>query len=358
VTTRDGQEVALSQLSWSLDSYTVDDPQGIPTSRGVEVSLDYVKEAEFGQPEEEWGSHAFTASWPVTITLLDGSVLKDNMGYKAANASLSIHGAWALGDFEALISQVRKITVKRASAPKDVPSTPGTHNILTVGTRAGISVQVAGWTLHTRCVHYPWCCYGDRVDGVPVAGGLDVDFQTVQAAEFGQVPTDGISIPLRITTRAGRAIDTTIRPSTECPTTGWVIEGRAALGTFQLPLSAVQRLEAFTAGTEPTPTVVPPSAFVGTLVALDGTLWPFTSLHRDSYDTSLPLTSGLSVEFGKLKEIRFGELGNGLVPVTMESRDGQTVEGSVSEGIEVTADTELGQLTLAVEEIERITFNP
>ena len=366
VTSRDGEEVELSTLGFDfVQKYPFEnDALGIPTASGVEVSLDYVKEAEFGELEEGWDRYPFTVRWPVTMTLLDGSILRDNVGYKAPHLFASGEEILGPGDdtvypyYYRALSEVRKITVERASAPDEVPSTAGITNTVAVFTRAGARVEVAAWSLRARCIYQGWCCYERRIEGIPITGGLDVGHEDMQAAEFGQVPEYGIEIPVRIATRDGRIMETAIRPSWLCPDYSWKIDGRAALGTFDLPISEVRRLEALMSGTEPTPTAMPPSAYIGTLVTRDGTSWPFTSWYRAGYEESMPLARVLPAHFGEVKEYRFDEAEGGQVTFTIQGSNGQTVKDSDYETTEITARVDLGTITVPIMEIERITLSP
>ncbi len=239
-----GEEFQASSLVLEMPNSHLNDPgYSIPTASGVEISLDYVKQVEFGEPEEGWYSNPFTGTWPVRITLLDGTTLEENVGYKA-DYGIAVYGTTEMGELEIPLEDVWKIVLERESAPQSVPtSPPSSRTIVNVVTRYGASIMVSNPYFYTRCSResfpFVYCCYGDRVDSIPVEG-LNVDLTKVKKAEFGDLPEYGIQIPVRITAVDGKTYDYTIRPSEECGQRPWVLSGMAALGWFEIPINAVK----------------------------------------------------------------------------------------------------------------------
>ena len=81
-----GKSYELSSIEWEITSreleYTQKDPKGVPTARGLEIYLRFVSKVEFGTRSDK--------SWPVTITLLDDSTIKEELGFKAQKMNLQI----------------------------------------------------------------------------------------------------------------------------------------------------------------------------------------------------------------------------------------------------------------------------
>jgi hypothetical protein len=189
LTKRDGMTIQLTSFNWSISSYYPSyeehTPGGIPMASGVEVSTDYVTRVEFGTKTE--------SSWPVTITLLDGTPLKDELGFKRA-FGLRISGDTDLGSFQTSLEDVQTIVVERKSAPKTVPDAPPGGGAVVIETRRGTRTKVSGLKFDTRCVNGLRCCYGDTLSGIPLTTGLNADPGRIKAVQVGQV-AEGKPVP-------------------------------------------------------------------------------------------------------------------------------------------------------------------
>lgn len=178
VTKRDGSSIELSGLRWVIDHDIPESPSGVPTASGVEVSLDYVTRVELGTPSDK--------SWPVTITLLDGTSLIDSLGFKARRG-LRIEGDTDLGYFKTTLDNVQSIVLRRKTAPKTVPQVlRSTQNVVVIENRTGTRTKVSEAIFRVRCSRGMWCCYGEKADGIPVTDGLNVALAKVKVVEVGE----------------------------------------------------------------------------------------------------------------------------------------------------------------------------
>jgi len=351
LTKRDGTNIQLSSISWGLigqfNSAQFSSPTGVPTASGVEVSFDYITRVEFGIQSN--------TSWPVTITLLDGNVLKDDLGFKA-RLGLNVSGKTDLGTFETNLTNVQTIALQRATAPKAVPDVPpSTQSLAVIENRGGTRTKVSGLTFRTRCVLGWTCCYGDSISGIPLVSGINVDPARIKLIEVGEV-AEGKTVPVTLTTIGGKVTTSEIRTSGECTNMVWRLQGSAALGSFEIQLDTVRKIESASSPSQPSVLSTPSaSGQSGTLIPKKGTGFEFTSL-RVARSDSLPLKSGLKVSLDKVKDAAFGEESSGSVPVTITALDGRTVTDTIDSGALLEGDTALGTFTFKAKDVKQVTF--
>lgn len=351
VTTRSGKSTELTSLDWVITgyyaSYEQTRPQGVPLASGVEVSLDYVSRVEFT------GAAGSAEPTGAIVTLTDGTVLRDDLGFKVG-FGLKISGKADLGSFEVPLSDVQAITVQRKGSPKAIPGgLPSPSNVAVVENAKGERTRVSGLSFRVRCVRGVLCCYGERLSTVPLEGGVGVDLGRIKVIEVGEV-TAGKPVPARITLADGRVLTEAIRPSTECGSAMWRLEGQAALGSFEIQLGTVRRIEPEHDPAAPTPR--PTSAgLAGTVFTRQGAAVEVAGL-TVARSTNVPLKGGLHVALNRIKEITFGSEAEGQVPVTITTTDGRVLSDAVDAGALVEGSTSLGTFSLAARGIARITM--
>lgn len=351
VTTRSGKSTELTTLSWvitgSYPSYEQSSPQGVPLASGVEVALGHVSRVEFT------GAAGSAAPTGAIVTLTNGTVLRDDLGFKV-RFGLKITGNTDLGSFEAPLSDVQSITVQRKGPPKAIPGgPPSTSNVAVIENARGARTRVSGLSFRVRCVRGILCCYGETLSTVPLEGGIGVDLGRIKVVEVGEV-TAGKPVPVRITLTDGRVLSEQVRPSSECSSKIWRLEGQAALGRFDIQLDAVGRIEPEHDLAAPTPR--PTSAgLAGTVFTRQGATVEVGGL-TVAKSANVPLKGGLKVALSRIKEITFGGEAEGWVPVTITTTDGQVLSDAVDAGTLFEGGTSLGTFSLAARGIARIAM--
>jgi hypothetical protein len=260
-TTRAGQEIQFRNIMLEPNEYvafhTESVPQGIPIVSGVEISFDYISQVDFGNPASDWDSAPQassspepltnpmgevvlpdspigTGNWPVTITLTDGSRISSDMGFKAHH-QLHLAGDSNYGFLDLLLTDIQKIAIKRTAAPRPVPSQPNGDDPITIETLSGEIVSITYPRLFTTCMYDVYCCHGEDLTSLPLEGA-DILLDDVKSASLFN---DVVSIIFK----DGKALEAKLRPSIDCPGTGWRLRGKAALGDFELPLALIRKLE-------------------------------------------------------------------------------------------------------------------
>jgi hypothetical protein len=367
LTTYDGQEVRLNNLRWPFIGgdafYTERQPNGVPTGRGVEVRLDYVTLAEFGV------ATPVGAAWPLTLTLTDGTVLHDNLGWKAREG-LEVRGDTDLGSFETSLENVRQISVQRTTEPDALPSEPPPGERITITTQDGTTstlYRACGLAFRSICTHGIMCCYGRELSDLPLVGGLEMSPKFVRSVELG--PSDQATgvIPARITTVDGQTQELGFQPCQACRDTPWRIAGESALGRLEIPLPSVKQIQFGDPMSASVPVPQHPQESLrgpsGVLSTRDGNEWEVSGL-VDRDEESLPvltLKSGLHVGLGKIKEVHFGAARQDAdaqweVPVAALARDGQEISGAVAGDRRYLADAALGTIRIRADELDMATL--
>jgi hypothetical protein len=261
VTTRAGQELQFRRVMLEANEYvafhTESVPQGIPLASGVEISFDYISQVDFGIPSSDWDSLPGVASspeplvnpdgelvlpdlisntgyWPVTITLTEGSKISPSLGFKAHH-KIHLTGDSSYGFLDIQLVDIQKIVIQRTTIPRPIPSQLTGEDRITVETLGGDVVSIAYPRLFTTCMYDVYCCHGEDLTSLPFEGG-DILLDNIKSIEF----SNGVAL---VTFRDGKTLDTKLRPSVDCPGTGWRLRGKAALGDFELPLSLIAKIE-------------------------------------------------------------------------------------------------------------------
>jgi hypothetical protein len=297
----------------------------------------------------------------VTITLVDGKVLKDNLGFKADGCK--VKGQTDLGSYETLLSDVRTIVLQRKTAPKSIPQmpppfetydSPAAKTVFLIETRSGMHTKASGFEFYVQCSgYYINVFYGYRSPFVPVVGGLNIDLTKIKLLEVIGPVQAGKPVPVTITSVDGRSRRYEIRLSDSCSLPMWTIHGRAALGGFDIRLDQVKRVELSSA-----PPAEPPENLAeagpglsGTLVGRQGQSVEFASLSG-----GLPLKSGFRFDLAKVRSIEFGEESNGQVPVTLTVLDGRVIRDTMDGSYNLAGDLVLGTFQFQAKEIRRVAF--
>lgn len=260
-TTRAGQELHFRRVLLEANEYvafhTEGVPQGIPLANGVEVSFDYISQVDFDLPTSDWDSVLRSAttpeplvnpdgevvlpdlisdsgSWPVTLTLTDGSKILTSLGFKAHH-KIHLTGDSAYGFLDVSLTDIQKIVIQRTTDPKPIPSQPSGDNLITVETSGGETVSIAYPKLFTTCMYDVYCCHGEDLTSLPLESG-NIPLGDVRSIEFSG---EAISVTLK----DGKTLNDKLRSSVDCPGIGWRLRGKAALGDFELPLALIQKIE-------------------------------------------------------------------------------------------------------------------
>ncbi len=259
-TTRAGQELQFRRVMFEANEYvafhTESVPQGIPVASGVEISFDYISQVDFGNLSSDWDSVPQTGSsaeplvnpsgevvlpdsplgqgsWPVTITLTDGSTISTSLGFKAHH-KIHLTGDSNYGFLDIPLADFQKIVIKRRTAPRLIPSQPAGDNSIAVETLSGDIVSITYPKLFTTCMYDVYCCHGEDLTSLPLEG-TDILLDDIKSVEFSNEIAS-------VTLRDGKTLDAKLRPSVDCPGIGWRLRGRAALGDFELPLSLIRKI--------------------------------------------------------------------------------------------------------------------
>lgn len=232
-------------------------PQGIPMASGVEISFDYISQVDFGIPTSDWDSvpqavsspepllnpsgelvlpdlPSGLGSWPVSITLTDGTKISSSLGFKAHH-KLHLTGNSNYGFLDISLADIQQIAIKRTVTPRAIPSQPVGENQVIIETLGGEVVSIAYPRLFTTCMYDVYCCHGEDFNALPLEGA-DVLLDDIKSAEF----FNGIA---SVSLRNGNTLEAKLRPSIDCPGIGWRLRGKAALGDFELPLSLIRKIE-------------------------------------------------------------------------------------------------------------------
>jgi hypothetical protein len=198
------------------------------------VSFDYISRVDFGGEKGEFG--------PVTLTLLDGTLLKENLGWKG-RSDTKLSGPVKLGTFEMGLAGIKTIEIRRVSAPSSVPQTPPSgYHMATVVLANGKSTRVSDFEFRSRCASGGWCCYGEDLDNVPYLEGVKVSFSKVKEIEFLHDQKQDQGLPMKVTLLEGEPITYATQPPSPCQHTDWRLTGRAALGFFDIKVNTVKKV--------------------------------------------------------------------------------------------------------------------
>jgi hypothetical protein len=238
VTTRAGQEVRLKYIRMEPNEYvafhTESAPYGIPMASGVEISFKYISQVDFGLPSPDWETGSQAATWPVTITLTDGTQITGNLGFKAHH-QIHVFGDMAAGTLDAHLFDVQKIAIQRTSTPAPIPTDVSGENPISIETVSGETVRVVYPRVFTNCMYDVYCCHYDDITSLPLLGA-DIPLNEIQTMEF--TGPEAITVTLQ----DGASINTQLRPSTNCPSTAWRIRGKAVLGDFEIELTSILKI--------------------------------------------------------------------------------------------------------------------
>jgi hypothetical protein len=226
-------------------------------SSGVEISFDYISQVDFGTPTSDWDSAPQASSspaplinpsgevvlsdspfgvgsWPVTIAFTDGSKISSSLGFKAHH-KIHLTGDSNYGFLDITLTDIQRITIKRAIVFKPISSRPDGDNPIIIETSSGDIVTITYPRLFTTCMYDVYCCHGEDLTILPLEGA-DIPFNDIKSVKF----SDGIA---SIIFQNGKILDAKLRPSIDCPGTGWRLRGKAALGDFELPLALIRKIE-------------------------------------------------------------------------------------------------------------------
>jgi hypothetical protein len=261
VTTHAGQELQFRSILLEPNEYvafhTESVPQGIPMASGVEISLDYISQVDFGKPTSDWDSapqassspallinpsgevvlpdlSSGLGSWPVTITLTNGSTISSSLGFKAHH-KIHLTSDSNYGFLDIALTDIQKIVIKRITAPRSIPSQPTGDNPITIETSNGDIVTITYPRLFTTCMYDVYCCHGEDLTSLPLEGA-DILLKDIRSVKL----SNGFE---SIVFLDGKTLDAKLRPSIDCPGTGWRLRGKAALGDFELPLELITKIE-------------------------------------------------------------------------------------------------------------------
>lgn len=260
-TTRAGQELQFRRILLEANEYvafhTEGVPQGIPLANGVEVSFDYISQVDFDIPTSDWDSLpgvvsspeplvnpdgevvlpdliSDSGSWFVTINLTDGSKISTNLGFKAHH-KIHLTGDSTYGFLDVSLTDIQKIVIQRTTNPKPIPDQPTGDDLVTVETSGGDMVSIAHPRLFTTCMYDVYCCHGEDLTSLPLAGA-DIALEDIRLIEFSDET-------VLVTLKNGKSLTDKLRPSVDCPGIGWRLRGKAALGDFELPLELIRKIE-------------------------------------------------------------------------------------------------------------------
>ncbi len=260
VTTRAGQQLQFRRILLEANEYvafhTQGVPQGIPIASGVEVSFDYISQVDFDSPSPDWDSAFQTAgfseplvnssgevvlpdlisdtgSWPVSITLTNGSIIFTGMGFKAHH-KIHLTGDSDYGFLDIPLADIQSISIARAAAAHPVPNRPPGKYAITVRTADGGAVSIAYPKLFATCMYDVYCCRGEDLTSLPLESA-DVPLDKIKSLRLSNQVAS-------VTFQDGKTLDDRLRPSPDCPGIGWRLRGKAALGDFELPLSLVEQI--------------------------------------------------------------------------------------------------------------------
>lgn len=260
-TTRAGQELQFRRIMFEANEYVAfhmeSVPQGTPVASGVEISFDYISQVDFGNPSLDWASapHASNSleplinpsgevvlpdsplgrgTWPVAITLTDGSEISTSLGFKAHH-KIHLTGDSDHGFLDIPLEDFKKIVINRATNPKPIPSQPNGDAPITIETLSGEIVAITYPRLFTTCMYDVYCCHGEDLTSLPLEGE-DILLNDIKSVEFSNEIGS-------VTFRNGKKLEAKLRHTIECPGAGWRLRGKAALGDFELPVALIRKIE-------------------------------------------------------------------------------------------------------------------
>jgi hypothetical protein len=238
LTTRVGLEVGLNFFRMEPNEYvafhTESTPDGIPMANGVEVNFKYISQVDFDLPSTDWNTDSQSTTWPVTITLTDGTKISGSMGFKAHH-QIHVVGNTDFGAIDVHLTDVQKIVIRHANTPAPIPTDIRGDNPITVETMSGDTVKVVYPRIFTNCMYDVYCCHYDDITSLPLPSA-DIPLSNIQSVDFSD-PDKVI-----VTMQDGALINTKLRPSTNCPSTAWRIRGKAVLGDFEIELTSIKRI--------------------------------------------------------------------------------------------------------------------
>jgi len=265
LTTRAGQELQFRSIIIGPYDYvayhTEANPQGIPMENGVEISFDYITQVDFDLPSPDWDatptsgngpanasstdssgkivlpdSPTGSGTWPVTVTLTDGSKITGSLGFKAHH-QLHVLGESHYGNIDMSLVDVQKIVMKRTSAPAPIPPEPLGDDIIFVETVKGETIKVAYPRIFSLCMFDVYCCHGETIGDIPIQGGADIPLNTIKSVAFSEPGSVTVTMP------DGALSKAKLRPPTDCPNSAWRLRGKAALGDFSILFSSIKKIE-------------------------------------------------------------------------------------------------------------------
>jgi hypothetical protein len=252
VTTRMGQELTFETFRVEPNEYvsfhTEALPQGLPMASGVEISYDYISQVDFGQSSADWDSVnpaknnlspqfvGGVGTWPVTVTLTDGTQIRSSLGFKAHH-QLHFTGTSNYGYLDFNLADVQKLAIRRISTPVVIPKEPSGSDLFNVHTTQGDTIRVTSPKIFTICMYEVYCCYEETLKAIPIQGGKDVLLNELKTISFTTPEA------IALTFLDGKGSQATIRPSTACPDANWRLRGKAALGDYEIELGSVKSIE-------------------------------------------------------------------------------------------------------------------
>jgi hypothetical protein len=261
VITRAGQELQFSSIMLEPNEYvafhTESIPQGIPIASGVEISFDYISQVDFGKPSSDWDSFPQTnhsqepltnpsgevvlseapanlGIWPISITLTDNSIIKTSLGFKARH-QIHLSGNSNYGYLDILLTDILKIKIEHTAESKSIPSQLIGGNPIIIETLSGDMVSIANPRLFTNCMYNVYCCHGEDLSALPLEG-TDILIQDIKSVRFSKARVS-------IIFKDGRSKVAELRTSIDCPGTSWRLRGKTSLGSFELPLALISKIE-------------------------------------------------------------------------------------------------------------------
>ena len=238
--TRLGQEIELNSIRLEPNEYvafhTESLPQGIPVANGVEIAYRYLARVDFGLHAPDWNQPGVGALWPVSVMLSDGRRIQTTLGFKAHHNIHVTGTSDRFGNIDIELIAVQSLIFQNAAASVAIPTSPPGTNVITVEVNTGDFVQVADPRIFARCMYEVYCCHDETLRALPLDGQADLAFSDIKSAVFTDPNSVKVSLPDGSTSQAK------LRACTLCPDTPWRLEGKAALGDFEIELASVRSI--------------------------------------------------------------------------------------------------------------------
>lgn len=214
----------------------------------MEINYNYISQVDFGQPSTDWDpvypakdnlSPQFVGgvgTWPVTVTLTDGTQIRSSLGFKAHH-QLHFPGTYNYGYLDFNLVGVQKIAIRRISTPVAIPKELSGSDQITVHTTQGDTVRVALPKIFTICMYEVYCCHEETLQAIPIEGVKDVLLSELKSISFTTPEA------VTLTFLDGKVSQATLRASTACPDANWRLRGKAALGDYEIELGSLKSIE-------------------------------------------------------------------------------------------------------------------